>query len=137
MQETNEMRDRLINEFAEKGIQFDYNRFCMPFITDSVLWEIFGDDAPWVKLNCIDIFDGWILRLKPMCDTQSKIQKLFEKGMFSEKIKWGLFDLVSNVLFFEVHPDPDNAPCDGPNMLKLQDAREVLSMCKNIFEVVK
>lgn len=91
-----------INEFAEKGIQFDYNRFCMPFITDSVLWEIFGDDAPWVKLNCIDIFDGWILRLKPMCDTQSKIQKLFEKGMFSEKIKWGLFDLVSNVLFFEV-----------------------------------
>ena len=91
-----------INEFAEKGVQFDYNRFCMPFITDSVLWEIFGDDAPWVKLNCIDIFDGWILRLKPMCDTQSKIQKLFEKGMFSEKIKWGLFDLVSNVLFFEV-----------------------------------
>jgi 4-alpha-glucanotransferase len=91
-----------INEFGEKGIQFDYNRFCMPFITDSVLWEIFGDDAPWVKLNCIDIFDGWILRLKPMCDTQNKIQKLFEKGMFSEKIKWGLFDLVSNVLFFEV-----------------------------------
>ena len=91
-----------INEFAEKGIYFDYNRFCMPFITDSVLWEIFGDDAPWVKLNCIDIFDGWILRLKPMCDTQNKIQKLFERGMFSEKIKWGLFDLVSNVLFFEV-----------------------------------
>jgi 2-dehydro-3-deoxyphosphooctonate aldolase (KDO 8-P synthase) len=23
--------------------------------------------------------------------------------------------------FLEVHPDPDNAPSDGPNMLKLED----------------
>lgn len=42
-----------------------------------------------------------------------------------------------DTLFFEVHPDPDNAPCDGPNMLKLQDAKSVLSKCKEIFEVVK
>lgn len=91
-----------INEFAEKGIRFDYNRFCMPFITDAVMWEIFGDDAPWVKTNCIDIFDGWILRLKPICDTQKKVEAMYQKGMISEKIKWGLFDLISNVLFFEV-----------------------------------
>ena len=43
----------------------------------------------------------------------------------------------ADTLFFEVHPDPDNAPCDGPNMLKLQDARAVLAKCKEIFEVVK
>ncbi len=91
-----------INEFGEHGLRFDYNRFCMPFITDSVIWEIFGDDAAWVKENCIDIFDGWILRLMPFCDTQSKIQAMFDKRQISEKIKWGLFDLVSNVLFFEV-----------------------------------
>ena len=42
-----------------------------------------------------------------------------------------------DTLFFEIHPDPDNAPCDGPNMLKLEDAKSVLSICKNIFEVVK
>jgi 2-dehydro-3-deoxyphosphooctonate aldolase (KDO 8-P synthase) len=29
-------------------------------------------------------------------------------------------------LFFEVHPDPDNAPSDGPNMLRLDDFRSVL-----------
>jgi 2-dehydro-3-deoxyphosphooctonate aldolase (KDO 8-P synthase) len=29
-------------------------------------------------------------------------------------------------LFFEVHPDPDNAPSDGPNMLRLDDFRGVL-----------
>ena len=29
-------------------------------------------------------------------------------------------------LFFEVHPDPDNAPSDGPNMLRLDDFPAVL-----------
>jgi len=27
-------------------------------------------------------------------------------------------------LFFEVHPDPENAKCDGPNMLQLDDFKE-------------
>ena len=29
-------------------------------------------------------------------------------------------------LFFEVHPDPDRAPSDGPNMLRLNDFAAVL-----------
>lgn len=33
---------------------------------------------------------------------------------------------VSN-FFLEVHPDPDNAPSDGPNMLKLEDFEEVIN----------
>lgn len=28
--------------------------------------------------------------------------------------------------FFEVHPDPDNAPSDGPNMLKIDDFEKVV-----------
>ena len=32
---------------------------------------------------------------------------------------------VSN-FFLEVHPDPDNAPSDGPNMLKLENFEEVV-----------
>ncbi len=43
----------------------------------------------------------------------------------------------ANVLFFEVHPNPDEALCDGPNMLFLKDAEEVFSKCKDIFEIVK
>ncbi len=42
-----------------------------------------------------------------------------------------------NTLFFEVHPNPDCAPCDGPNMLKLDDAHSVFKKCKEIYEVVK
>jgi 2-dehydro-3-deoxyphosphooctonate aldolase (KDO 8-P synthase) len=30
-------------------------------------------------------------------------------------------------LFFETHPDPDSAPSDGPNMLRLDDFRSVLA----------
>jgi 2-dehydro-3-deoxyphosphooctonate aldolase (KDO 8-P synthase) len=39
-------------------------------------------------------------------------------------------------LFMEIHPDPDNAPCDGPNMLALEDAYELFSVCKEIFNLV-
>ena len=42
-----------------------------------------------------------------------------------------------DTLFFEIHPDPDNAPCDGPNMLKLEDAKGLFEKCKEIYEVVR
>jgi 2-dehydro-3-deoxyphosphooctonate aldolase (KDO 8-P synthase) len=40
-------------------------------------------------------------------------------------------------LFFEVHPDPDNAPCDGPNMIKLDEAYDLFKVCRDIFGIVK
>lgn len=43
----------------------------------------------------------------------------------------------ADVLFFEVHPNPDCALCDGPNMLALSDAKQVFKKCKEIFEVVR
>ena len=43
----------------------------------------------------------------------------------------------ANVLFFEIHPDPDKALCDGQNMLYLKDARKVFAKCKAIFELVR
>ena len=43
----------------------------------------------------------------------------------------------ADVLFFEVHPNPDQALCDGPNMLALSDAKQVFQKCKEIFEVVR
>ncbi|MBR1776174.1 3-deoxy-8-phosphooctulonate synthase [bacterium] len=43
----------------------------------------------------------------------------------------------ADVLFFEVHPNPEKALCDGPNMLYLKDAKQVFEKCKAIFEIVK
>lgn len=43
----------------------------------------------------------------------------------------------ANVLFFEVHPDPDKAKCDGPNMIQLDKAESLFKICRDIFELVK
>ncbi len=40
-------------------------------------------------------------------------------------------------LFFEVHPDPDNAPSDGPNMLRLDDFPNVLRRVLAIRQTVE
>jgi len=40
-------------------------------------------------------------------------------------------------LFLEVHDDPDNAPSDGPNMLKLSDLENFLNNIKKIDNLVK
>jgi len=40
-------------------------------------------------------------------------------------------------LFMEVHPEPNNALCDGPNMTKLDDVGKILSMVKVIDELIK
>lgn len=42
-----------------------------------------------------------------------------------------------DAIFAEVHPDPDNAKSDGPNMLKLDDLEEILKMAVKIDDLVK
>ena len=43
----------------------------------------------------------------------------------------------ADVLFFEIHPNPDKALCDGANMLFLKDAEKVFAKCKEIFDIVR
>lgn len=40
-------------------------------------------------------------------------------------------------LFLEVHPDPDSAPCDGPNMLALRDLPALLEQLKAFDRLAK
>jgi len=40
-------------------------------------------------------------------------------------------------VFLEVHPEPDRAPCDGPNMLPLAELPAVLETAVRIHEIVK
>lgn len=39
-------------------------------------------------------------------------------------------------LFMEVHPDPDNAKSDGPNMIKLSDLKNVLGKLIKVYDAV-
>ena len=40
-------------------------------------------------------------------------------------------------LFMEVHPDPDQAPCDGPNMIPLRDLRRILQTALRLHEIAR
>lgn len=42
-----------------------------------------------------------------------------------------------NALFFEVHPEPEKALCDGDNMLPLKDVEKLFKVCKDIFDLVR
>ena len=42
----------------------------------------------------------------------------------------------ADALFFEVHPDPDNALSDGPNMVKLDDFEELLERVIRVYDAV-
>ncbi len=42
-----------------------------------------------------------------------------------------------DAIFAEVHPNPECAPCDGPNMLYLSDLREVLEIAIKLDNIAK
>lgn len=94
-----------LNEFFEKGVYFNHYRYTKPFINDDVLWEVFSYDNEYVKQNFVD-YDGFgSYNLKNEFATQKQVEKYFEnkeQNSFNEKIKQGLYDLITNVILFEV-----------------------------------
>lgn len=42
-----------------------------------------------------------------------------------------------DAIFAEVHPNPEEAPCDGPNMLYLDDLEEILKIAIKIDDIAK
>ncbi len=40
-------------------------------------------------------------------------------------------------VFMEVHNDPDNAPSDGPNMVRLENLEAILTQCKLFDDIAK
>lgn len=43
----------------------------------------------------------------------------------------------ADALFFEVHPDPDNALSDGPNMVRLYEFEDILKNLIKIYDAVR
>ncbi|MBN8667815.1 MAG: 4-alpha-glucanotransferase [Chitinophagales bacterium] len=100
-----------IQEFGERGIWFDQQRYTKPFITDDVLGELAGDLFEEVKSNYLS-GNGWgSYALRPEFDTQKKVEAHFaglEQTESNRRIKFVLFDLISNVLLFEDPDRPEN-----------------------------
>ncbi|HEV2437990.1 MAG TPA: 4-alpha-glucanotransferase [Verrucomicrobiae bacterium] len=93
------------DELAARGIAFDRKRFTRPFITDAILAEIFGNDTGTVHRDFLDVNASGIYSLKPEFAAQRQVESHFaalEKSERNAKLKIGLFDLISNVILFEV-----------------------------------
>ena len=93
-----------IREFHSRNISFDHYRYTKPYITENVLWEVFGYDNELVKSLFLQ-YDGFgNYALKPEYRTQRLVEAHFgtlEQDDFHARIKQGLYDLISNVIVFE------------------------------------
>ena len=92
-----------INELNSNNIGFDFYRYCRPYITYQIVQERFGNEAEYVMHNFLNWVDG-SFELKEEYNTQKKVEQYFSGLADSEInnfIKLGLYDLISNVIFFE------------------------------------
>jgi 4-alpha-glucanotransferase len=89
-----------ISEFYQRNISFDQDRYCLPFITEEVLSDIFKEKKEEIKEKFLDANVNGIFRLKEFVNTQAKVSGYFKKNE-DEVIKNGLFDLISNVILFK------------------------------------
>jgi 4-alpha-glucanotransferase len=93
-----------INEFNAKGIAFDQDRFTMPYINETILFQVFGYDNNYVKSNFLESIGDEHFALLPAFKTQRAVEAHFaqqEQTAFNDKIKQGLYDLISNVILLE------------------------------------
>jgi 4-alpha-glucanotransferase len=104
-----------LEEFRSRGIWFERDRYVEPYITDEILRDLFGSDSEYVKATFLV---GAQLRrqgeekgaaspyaLKPEFATQRMVEAYFaelEPTERNEKMRIGLYDLISNVILFEV-----------------------------------
>jgi len=96
-----------VYEFGERGIWFDYDRYCKPFIIDAILYQTFDGDAQFVRENFLLVNDRGGYDLKEEFNTQRKVEEYFasQEAEKNDNIKQGLFDLVANVLLLEEGAD--------------------------------
>ena len=76
-------------------------------------------------------------------DATHSVQKPGGKGNctggnreYVEYLAKAAISVGADAIFMEVHPDPDNALSDGPNMVKLDELEEILVKLKKVYQAV-
>ncbi|MFT3991698.1 MAG: 4-alpha-glucanotransferase [Luteolibacter sp.] len=91
-----------ISEFPQRGIEFDFNRFCKPYIREEALWERFGDFTKQVRAEFLEDCGYGYYQLREHVSTQRKIVDWFAQNGGDDFLKTALLDCVADVLFFPV-----------------------------------
>lgn len=92
-----------INEFGQNNLWFDHYRYCSPFINEQVLNEVFGSLNTRAK-EYLNFTGNGFYELKPEYATQRQVEKYFDAQEATEEnnqLRYGLYDLISNVILFE------------------------------------
>jgi 4-alpha-glucanotransferase len=96
------------HEIEGHGLYFDYDRFCKPYIRDYMLEALFGELREEVIEKFLVPGQHDFYHLTPAFDTQRKVLEYFsnleessETVEKNDRIKYGLYTLIGNVLFFE------------------------------------
>lgn len=87
-------------EFSERGISFDDERYCKPYITDSVLKYQFGEASEEVVFQFLNQNSDGTYAFKTEFDTQRKVSDYFKTQPDSKFLEELLY-LLTNVMFIE------------------------------------
>ncbi|AZQ62205.1 4-alpha-glucanotransferase [Flammeovirga pectinis] len=95
-----------VSELENRGVGFDFDRFCKPYIREHFLGQMFGDDTDAVKHEYFDQKWDGAYNFKKKFDSQVKIQAHFAKLLAKkdadvarlEAIRESLYSLHNEVL---------------------------------------
>ncbi|MFH1888702.1 MAG: 3-deoxy-8-phosphooctulonate synthase [Candidatus Omnitrophota bacterium] len=103
---------------TERGASFGYNNLVSDLRSLAIMRE-FGYPVIYDATHSIQLPGGK--------GSSSGGQREFVAGLSRAAVAFGC-----DGLFLEVHSAPDEAPCDGPNMIDLKELRRLLKQVKKI-----
>lgn len=107
---------------TERGVSFGYNNLVVDMRVFPIVHE-YGYPVVFDATHSVQLPGGG--------GTCSSGQREFVAPLANAAIAAG-----ADAVFFEIHPDPENALCDGPNMLKLDDSYDIFARCNEIFKIM-
>lgn len=107
---------------TERGVSFGYNNLVTDFRALAIMRD-FGYPVIYDATHSVQLPGGK--------DASSGGQREFVEGLSRAAVAFGC-----DGLFLEVHPDPDKAPCDGPNMIDFKGLEKLLKQVKKIESAI-
>ncbi|MCG6552961.1 MAG: 3-deoxy-8-phosphooctulonate synthase [Candidatus Magnetominusculus sp. LBB02] len=108
---------------TERGTTFGYNNFVVDFRSIPIMSSFSCSRVVFDATHSVQLPGG--------SGDRSSGQREFVQTLALAGVAAG-----ATGLFLEVHPDPDNALCDGPNMLELKNVEALLSKANDIYKIV-
>jgi 2-dehydro-3-deoxyphosphooctonate aldolase (KDO 8-P synthase) len=107
---------------TERGVSFGYNNLVVDFRAFPIM-RSFGYPVIFDVTHSLQLPGGQ--------GTSSGGQREFAEPMAKAAVAAGI-----DGLFMEVHPDPEKALCDGPNMIRLDEMQGFLTRVKAVHDLI-